>query len=88
MVEEPDRPPLGKQVLGHVLPDDPNEALSLTGGSDPERYKDLDSEELRPETWAAYETLCWDLGLRDVDGSAVTDAMDYGRTPCTILSPT
>ena len=79
---------MGKQVLGHVLPDKPNEALLLTGGSDPERYEDLNLEELRPEIWAAYETLCWDLGMRDNDGSAAMDAMDYGRTPCTILSPT
>ena len=57
MVEEPDRPPLGKQVLGHVLPDEPNEALSLTGGSEPNRYEDLDLEEFQPEIWAAYKTL-------------------------------
>ena len=63
MVEEPDRLPLGKQVLVHVLPDDPNKVLLLTGGLHPERYEDLDLEELRPELWAAYETLCWDLWL-------------------------
>ena len=26
-------------------------------------YEDLDLEELRPEIWAAYETVYWDLGL-------------------------